>query len=151
MVERQAKRAPEQFSREDIEALYWAMIDLLTSNIPIDEKRRTRLKGLVAKLSEHARHLEIQNRTASGLRRKVDLNERRDLIRQKLLLRYPADEKGTWAIFAEGVADEPQHLLLAVVEGTFAEAIERALNEPGFITDGMGGQIDPLGIEPRAE
>lgn len=151
MAERQPKTQPQPLTRDEIEACYFALIDLLTSNFPIDEARRARLKALVTRLSEHARHLEVIKRTSSGLRKKVDPAERQDLIRQKFLVRRPAEEKGTWAVYAEGVADDLQQLLLAVVEGTWAEAIERALAEPGFITEGMGGQIDPLGISAPAE
>ncbi len=147
VVERQAKSQPEPFTRDELETAYFALIDLLTSNFPIDEARRARLKALVSRLSEHVRHLEIVKRTSSGLRKRVDPSERRELIRQKLLCHRRAEEKGTWAVYAEGIADEPQQLLLTVVEGTWAEAVERALNEPGFITEGMGGQIDPIGME----
>jgi hypothetical protein len=140
------KHEPEPLTRDEVEACYFALIDLLTSNFPIDEARRARLKALVGRLSDHARYLEVLKRTQSGLRKKVDPVERRALIRQKLLVRRPAEEKGTWAIYAEGVSDDPRELLLAVAQGTYAEAIERALTEPGFITEGMGGQIDLLGI-----
>lgn len=145
MAERPAKQL-QPLTRDELETAYFALIDLLTSSFPIDEARRARLKALVTRLSEHVRHLEIAKRTSSGLRKRVDPVERRELIRQKLLCRRAAEEKGTWAVYAEGIADEPQQLLLTVVEGTYAEAIERALIEPGFITEGMGGQIDPLGI-----
>ncbi len=147
MVERQLKNPPQALTRDELECCYFALVDLLTSNFPIDEARRARLKALVSRLSEQVRHLEITKRSSSGLRRKVDPAERRALIRQKLLCRRPAEETGTWAVFGEGVTDEPQQLLLTVVEGTYAEAVERALAEPGFITEGMGGQIDPIGIE----
>ena len=151
MVERAAKSNPSPLTRDEIEACYFALIDLLTSNFPIDEARRARLKALVARLADHARHLEIVKRTSSGLRKKVDPDERKGLLRAKLLCSRPADEKGTWAIYAEGIADEAQQLLLTVVEGTYAEAVERALVEPGFITQGMGGQIDAIGIAPAAD
>ena len=149
MVERKAERQPEPLTRDEIEVCYFALVDLLTSNFPIDEARRARLTALVKRLSEQARHLEIQKRTGSGLRKKVDPIERRALIRQKLLLRHEAEEKGTWAVYAEGVSEEPQQLLLTVVEGSYAEAVEKALVEPGFITEGMGGQIDALGMTPK--
>jgi hypothetical protein len=147
VVERQPKPSPHSLTRDELECCYFALVDLLTSNFPIDEARRARLKALVGRLSEQVRHLEIVKRTGSGLRRKVDPGERRALIRQKLLCRRPAEETGTWAVYGEGVTDEPQQLLLTVVEGTYADAVERALTESGFITEGMGGQIDPIGIE----
>lgn len=146
MVERQLKSHP--LTRDELEACYFALVDLLTSNFPIDEARRARLKAVVGRISEQVRHLEVQKRVSSGLRKKVDPEERRALIRQKLLCRRAAEEAGTWAIYAEGIADEPQKLLLTVMEGTYAEAVERALAEKGFITEGMGGQIDPIGIAP---
>lgn len=141
------RRGPEPLTQDEIEALYFGLIDLLTSNIAMDEARRARLKALVTRLGEHSRHLEIVKRTTSGVRKKVDMGERRDLIRQKLLVRRAPEEIGTWAIYAEGISDDPQQLLLAIVEGTYADAVERALVEPGFITEGMGGQIDPLGMD----
>lgn len=151
MVERQAKSQPQPLTRDEVETAYFALIDLLTSNFPIDEARRARLTALVARFSEHARHLEIIKRTSSGLRKRVDPAERQDLIRKKLLCHRAAEEKGTWAVYAEGISEDPKQLLLTVVEGTWAEAIERALAEPGFITEGMGGQIDPIGVAPPEE
>lgn len=146
MVERQAKNQPQPLTRDELEACYFALIDLLTSNFPIDDARRARLKTLASRLSEHARHLEAVRRTSSGLRKRIDAAEQRDMIRQKLLERRPPEEIGTWAIYAEGVAENAQRLLLALLAGTYAEAVERALMEPGFITEGMGGIIDPVGI-----
>ena len=151
MVEHPTKRELQPLTREEVETAYFALIELLTSNFPIDETRRARLKALVARLSEHARQLEIVKRTSSGLTKKVDPVERQDLIRKRLLCHRPPEERGTWAVYAEGVSEAAQQLLLTIVEGTWAEAIERALAEPGFITDGMGGQIDPIGIEPSDE
>ena len=145
-TERQAKKEPQPLSRDELDACYFALIDLLTSNFPIDEARRARLKALTNRISEQVRHMEILHRTSSGLRKKIDLNERRDMIRQKLLCHRPAEEVGTWAVYAEGIPDDARRMLLAIVPGTYAEAIEHALQEPGFITQGMGGVIDPLGI-----
>lgn len=147
MVEKSPKRnAPEPFTKDDYETMYWALVDMIQSSLPIDEARRARLRALASRLSEHVRHLELSGRKASGTRQKVDLSDRKDLIRQKLLARRPADEEGTWAIFGEGIAEEGKALLLAIHEGTFADAVEKALSEPGFITEGMGGQIDRLGL-----
>ena len=150
-MEQDAKRQPEPLSRDELETCYFALIDLLTSNFPIDEMRRARLKALVSRMSEHARHLESIYRSSSGLRKRMDPSERQAVIRSKLLQRRSPGERGTWAIYAEGISDEQRQLLLTVIEGTYAEAVERALNEPGFITDGMGGQIDLLGIEPSQD
>lgn len=138
---------PEPFTKDDHEALYWAIVDMLTAGIAIDEQRRARLKALASRLSEHVRHQELIGRTSSGTRRKIDLAERKDLLRQKLLTRLPAEEMGMWAIYGEGVRDGSQAILLAIVEGSYAEAIERALSEPDFVTEGMGGQIDRLGLD----
>lgn len=151
MVDRQPKGQPHPLTREELETCYFALVDLLTSNFPIDEARRARLKALVGRVSEQVRHLETVKRSNSGLRKKIDADERRDLIRQKLLGRHQADRQGTWAIYAEGVSDDPQQLLLTVVEGTYAEAVERAIAEPGFITEGMGGQIDAIGITVKKD
>lgn len=149
MPEPKRSQAPEPLTRDEIETLYFAVIDLLTSPMQMDEARRARLKGLVRRLADHARYLEVVKRTSSGLRKKVDLNERRDLIRQKLLVRRPPEEEGTWAIYAEGISEDPQQLLLTVVQGSYADAVERALVESGFITEGMGGQIDAILTPPK--
>jgi len=143
MVDKSPKRSgPELFTKDDYEAMYWGLVDMLTSSMAIDEARRARLKGLVSRLSEQIRHLEGGRRTGSGLRQKVVVLDREGLLRQKLLSRVPADETGSWAIYGEG----GEMILLGVIEGTYAEAVEQALGEPGFITEGMGGQIDRLGL-----
>lgn len=142
MVERSQKRNPEPFSKDDYEAMYWAIVDMLTSSMPLDDARRARLKNLVSRLSEHVRHMELAGRSMSGMRKKVTLPDRKELLRQKLIERVPSDETGSWAIYGEG----GEMILLAVVEGTYAEAVDQALNEPGFVTEGMGGQIDRLGL-----
>jgi hypothetical protein len=143
VVERQAKKQPQPLTRDELEACYFALIDLLTSSFPIDDARRTKLKALASRLSEHARHLEAGPRTGSGLRKKI---EPRDMIRERLLGLRPSEEVGTWAIYAEEVSDDARRMLLAILPGTYAQAVEQALTEPGFITEGMGGVIDLLGI-----
>lgn len=148
MAERQqSATGPEPFSKDDFESIYWALVDMLTSGIAIEEVRRARLKALVSRLSEHVRHLEIAGRTSSGMRKKVDIAERKEMVRKKLLARRQADEIGTWAVYAEDIEENAARaILISIVEGSYAEAVERALVEPGFITEGMGGQIDPLGM-----
>lgn len=150
MAEKQPKRSstPEPFTKDDYEAMYWGLVDFLTMSMMTDEGRRARLKTLVSRLSEHVRHIELVRRTSSGIR-KVHLPDRRDLLRQKLLARRHADEHGNWAIYGEGLPEEGPLILLSIVEGTYAEAVEAALTEPGFITEGMGGQIDLLGMTKK--
>ena len=136
----------DTFGEEDYETLYWVVIDFLHSEAAVPEARRLALKELAARLSSHAlaKNGKAESGVVAAIRRPPYIDYR-DSVRNKLLkLRNPA-EFGTWAVYAEGVEEDPQAILLAIVEGTYLTAVEKALEEPGFITEGMGGQIDPLG------
>jgi|SRR5580698_8223676 hypothetical protein len=126
--------------------MYWALVDMLTSGIPIAEERRVRLKALVARLSEHVRSYGGR-RLHSGVRRQADVEEMKTGLRMKLLrLHHPA-EVSNWAVYGEGLEDGGKAILIDVFEGSYAQAVERALAQPDFVTEGMGGQIEPLGTE----
>lgn len=130
------------FDQEDYETLYWVVVDFLHAKTPLPAARRKELKELATRLSAFV--LAKRGRAESGviaIRRPSYI----DIVRRKLLKGRNPAEYGTWAIYAEGIEDDPQGILLAIVEGTYITAVERALSEPGFITKGMGGQIDPLG------
>jgi len=132
----------ESFNQEDYETLYWVVVDFLHAKTPLPASRRKELKRLATRLSAFV--LAKRGRAKSGvitIRRPSYM----DIVRRKLLKSRNPAEYGTWAIYAEGVEDDPQAILLAIVEGTYITAVERALSEPGFISEGMGGQIDPLG------
>lgn len=120
-------------TRAELEALYWVTIDFLLSGLALDDVRRARLRKIAVRLSEQVLYLDG-----------TDIEER---LRIRLLSQRLPDEVGKWAVYGEDIVDDPRKMLLTVIEGTYDEAVEGALNEPGFITHGMGGQIDPLGLD----
>lgn len=134
----------ELLGRTDCELLYWAIVDFLHSKKFIESTRRRNLTELAERLSRRVRGAsKRESRTKSGVVPTARTTYI-EVVRQRLRSIRRDTEVGVWAIYGEGVGDDPQSILLAIVRGTFLEAVEQALQEPGFITEGMGGQIDPL-------
>jgi hypothetical protein len=134
------ERQPAPFTRADYEEMYWALIDFLTWPDQPNQARRQALRTLVARLSEHVRHM--RSSAGSGVRKRVNV---RDVVRYRLRGLRPLNEEGVWSIFGEEPDEHGDLILLTVIGGTYESVIERALDLPEFITKGMGGQIDRLG------
>lgn len=128
------------FTRTDYEAIYWALVDFLTLPDQPSLDRRNELRALLPKLSQHIR--ELRTNVGAGVRKRVDL---RGLVRARLLRQHAGDEEGIWSVYGEEPNILGDLVVLKVVGGRFEDVVEEALGLEGFITLGMGGQIDRLG------
>ena len=120
--------------------MYWALLDFLTLPDQPNATRRQELRGLLDKMSGHIRRLRVTHR--SGVIKRVNV---RDVVRARLLAHRPNEQEGIWSIYGEEPDRVGDLILLTVMCGKYREIVEFALDQPEFITHGMGGQIDMLG------
>lgn len=135
---------PSGFTRAEFESMYWAILDFLTIPEQPDAKRRRELRGLVDKLSTHVRSLRGGGPTAFGSRVIKRVNFR-DIVRARLLTKRDPNEESIWSVYGEEPDAYGDLMLLTVTGGKYRDVVEFALDQPEFITRGMGGQIDRLG------
>jgi hypothetical protein len=133
-------RVSGPFSRAEYEVIYWAVLDFLTLPDQPSATRRGDLRRVLDKLSDHVRHL--RSKAGSGVHKRVNV---RDVVRERLLGQRNPEEESIWSVYAEEPDTLGNLVLLTVTGGKYREVVEFALDQPEFITHGMGGQIDQLG------
>lgn len=131
---------PAPFSRAEYETMYWAVLDFLTLPEQPDKNRRHELRNLLGKLSGHV--CSLRERAGERVRKRVNVH---DVIRSRLLALHRPDEDSIWVIYGEEPDAHGDLFGLSVKGGKYSEIVEYALSLPGFVTRGMGGQIDRLG------
>lgn len=140
MGEPECSQAP--FTRADYESMYWTVLDFLTIPDQPSGERRMELRALLRKLAAHVETLRTGAGAGQNVRKRVDY---RSLVRARLLERHNPEEEGVWAIYGEEPDVLGELVLLRVTGGRYREVVEAAFELGGFLTRGMGGQVDRLG------